>query len=130
MKKLKSLFLGSTLALITGTALAAPSYLITHNTTDAESNAYIAGRPSIYPTKPHSDKKLNWALVRLACFGHTSGDKCKAEIFMESNTSHKKSLGFLTMNLKTGEITPRKLQKSGYRIIVNRPGETTISKLK
>lgn len=109
---------------------AAPSVLITHNTTDVESNAYIDGTiPSLYPTKPHSDSRVIWNVVRLACHGHTQNNQCLALIRMAPNTPDALDVGYVSLNLITGEITPKELVANGYHLVVNGPAETTLEKL-
>jgi hypothetical protein len=123
----------SILALSLGiiTAFAAkPEYLKTDNTTNVESNAFIGGVPSIYPTPANSKKQVYWNLVRLACFQHTTdnGKICPAVIKMATNTAKPIELGKVTLNLETGEINPKYLSNNGYALIVNGPGDTTLIK--
>ncbi len=106
---------------------AAPSSLTTHNQTSHESNAYIAGHASPYPVAAKSDRSISWTMVRLACFGHTSNNVCAAEVFMETETSNKVSIGHIGMNLSTGEISPSVLDTDKYHLEVNGPGEVTIT---
>ena len=117
------------LGLFAATAIATPpKHLITHNRTDFESNAFVDGTiPSQHPTKAHDDGKVPWAAVKLACFGHTNGDICSALIKIATNTNNPINLGFLEMDLKTGDITPKQLSANGYTITVNGPGETAIT---
>ena len=119
------------LCLFTATAIAAPKQLITHNTTDAESNAYVAGSiPSQHPTRAHTDGKVFWTAVKMACFGHLVDGKCNALIKMDTNTPNPIEVGTLNLDIVTGDITPLQLTANGYTITVNGPGETTISKNK
>lgn len=124
-KKLTAVALG----IFTATAIAAPpKQLITHNTTDVESNAYIDGTiPSQHPTKAHSDGMVFWLAVKMACFGHSAGGKCNALIVMNTNTPNPVAIGTVTMDMASGDITPKQLSANGYTITVNGPGETTIS---
>lgn len=117
-----------TLSLSAVTAFASPEYLITHNNTNVESNAYIAGIPSIYPSAANSTRKVHWNLVKLACFGHSTGGKCSALIKMATNTRNPVDLGTVTMELATGDITPKQISANGYTLTVNGPGETTLTK--
>ena len=110
------------------TALAAPTHLITHNNTSEQSNAYIAGIPSPYPTAANSTGKVFWNLVRMACYNHSADGTCTAEIRMATNTPTPIVVGNLTLNLTTGDINPKSLTANGYTLTVNGPGETTISK--
>jgi hypothetical protein len=114
-------------SLFTITAFAAPKQMITHNTTDAESNAFVAGSiPSQHPTKAHSDGRVYWTAVKMACFGHTVDGKCQAVIKMASNTPSPITIGTLTVDLNTGVITPSQISANGYTVLVNGPGETTL----
>lgn len=116
------------LGLSTMAAFAAPKALITHNLTDKESNAYVAGAPSPYPTPAMKTKEIAWNYVRMACFGHATNDVCEAEVKMETDTSNPVLIGRVQMNLKTGEISPKILSANGYTIKVNGLAETTITK--
>jgi hypothetical protein len=127
LKSLSAMTLG--LSVFSATA-AVPSYLVTHNKTNVESNAYIAGVPSIYPTPAQSTRQVAWNLVRIACYGHSTNNKCSAVIKMATNTTNPIVLGTLTMDLTTGDITPKVLSAQGYTITVNPSvlGDTTITK--
>lgn len=109
-------------------ALAAPGFLLTHNLTDVESNAYIDGTiPSIYPTKAHSDSKVYWNMVKIACHGHTKGNICTALIKMATNSPNPIDVGYVNLDLTTGEINPKKITGNGYSIVINGLAETTIT---
>lgn len=117
------------LCLAAATALAAPAYLTTHNNTDVESNAYVAGTiPSPYPTSAHSTRQVYWTMVRMACYGHTTNGVCAASIKMATNTNNPIELGTLFMDLESGDITPKSLSKNGYTMTVTGPGEASINK--
>jgi hypothetical protein len=125
---LKSL---SAIALSIGAAatFAAPTFLTTHNNTDVESNAYVAGTiPSPYPTQAYNTRQVYWNMVRIACYGHATGGKCSAVIKMATNTANPIILGTVSMDLESGDISPKQLTNEGYTLIVNGPGETTLSK--
>ena len=117
-----------TLSLSAVAAFASPEYLITHNNTTEESNAYIAGVPSIYPTPANSTKKVYWNLVKLACFGHTTAGRCAAVIKMATNTSHSVEIGTVSMDISTGDISPKQLSANGYTFTVIGTAEATITK--
>lgn len=108
--------------------LSAPAFLLTHNLTDEESNAHIDGIPSLYPTKARSHSKVYWNLVRVACHGHSVGNSCTAVIKMATNTPNPIEIGEVHMDLTTGDITPKQLSANGYTLVVNGPGETTLTK--
>ena len=110
-------------------AFAAPKQMVTHNHTDVESNAFIDGIiGSQFPTKPYSDNKVFWASVKLACYGHIdSQHECRALVKMATNTDHPVELGWMTMNLVTGELNPKTISGNGYRLDVNGPGEITLN---
>ena len=130
MNRLITYLTAGALVISAATAIAAaPKHLITHNTTDAESNAYVDGSiPSQHPTKAHSDGKVFWTAVKMACFGHSVGGKCNALIVMQTNTPMPVAVGTLILDLESGDITPKQLSANGYTITVNGPGETTISR--
>ena len=127
------LFKGLTVAalsLATSAVFASPTYLIIHNRTNVESNAYIDGTiDSHQPTKANSDGKVHWAVVRMICFGHIAGGNCGALIKMATNTSNPVNLGWLNLNIESGVITPTEIRANGYTIKVNGPGEATITKV-
>jgi len=117
-----------TLSLSAVVAFASPVNLTTHNLTNEESNAFIAGAPSPYPTPAHSKRQVLWNLVRIACHGHTTGNKCSAVVKMATNTANPIVVGTLSMDLVTGDISPKEISAKGYTITVNGLGETTITK--
>lgn len=119
------------LTISTSIALAAPpKVLVTHNLTDVDSNAFIAGTiPSQHPTKAHSDNKVIWASVRVACYGHIVAGRCSAMIKMETNTATPVELGMVSINLANGDIEPKLLEANGYRMTVDGPAETTLSRM-
>ena len=117
------------LNLVAATALAAPAYLRTHNNTNEESNAFVAGTiPSPYSTPAHSTRQVYWNMVRMACYGHTTNGKCTALIKVATNTANPIDIGTVTMDLDTGDITPKQISNQGHSIIINGPGEATINK--
>ena len=113
--------------LSTSFVFASPAQLITHNTTDFESGAYIAGTiPPQHPVKAHSDGKVFWASVRMSCVGHIVNNQCPAMVRMATDTANPIDVGMVYLNLNTGVITPSSLTNNGFTILVNGPGETTI----
>lgn len=128
MKRTTFACITAALGLASSIALAVPPrQLITHNTTDLDSNAFVAGTiPSQHPTKAHSDGKVLWTAVRMACYGHVINGKCPALIKVGTNTNNPVELGMLSMDLNTGIITPSELHGNGYVMIVNGPAETTL----
>lgn len=130
MKKLTLHLSALALGLITSTAFATPSSLTTHNLTNVESNAYVAGViPSPVPSKPNANTVVPWLVVQMACFGRTvEGNKCPAMIKMATNTGNPVDLGNVLMDLDTGIITPSKLSGNGYTLTVNGPAEATLTK--
>lgn len=129
MIRLQHLATAIVFSLSASAAMASPILLITHNTTDLESNAYVAGTiQSHYPSKPHNDNKVSWVSVKMACFGHTVDSKCPALIKMATNTPNPIEIGTVTMDLNTGDITPKQIIANGFTLMVNGPGETTLIK--
>ena len=118
-----------TLNLLAATALAAPAYLTTHNNTDLESKAYIAGIvPSPYGTPAHDTHKIYWTTVRMICHPYKTNEKCTALVKVGTDTNNPIDIGYVTLDLATGDINPKQLSNNGYTITVNGPGEATISK--
>lgn len=110
-------------------AFAAPAFLTTYNNTNEESNAFVAGTiPSPHPTAPHSTRQVSWTLVKIACYGHSTNNKCTALIKMATNTANPIPVGTVTMDLLTGDITPKTLSANGYTITVNGIATATITK--
>lgn len=117
------------LSLSASVAMAAPAYLLTHNKTDVESNAYVANKiPSNHPTAANSDGKVSWMMVKIACYLYATDGKCPAMIKMATNTAHPIDLGMLTLDLNTGDITPKTLTANGYTFTANGPAEGTLTK--
>ncbi|ARB91724.1 hypothetical protein [Legionella longbeachae] len=116
------------LSLGAATTFAAPEYLTTHNNTSEESNAYIAGAPSLYPTPANTTKKVFWNLVKMACYGHTTNGKCSASIKMATNTPDPIDIADVTLDLNSGTITVVKQKNYNYTFTINGPGEATIDK--
>lgn len=112
-------------------ANTAPMYMVTHNQTDVQSNAFIDGTiDSGHPTQPRSDKKVLWSLVHIVCLGHIdSNNACKALVKVATNTRDPITLGTMSMNVLTGDITPKQLtdKSDRYLLTVNGPGEVTLT---
>ena len=116
--------------LLASALYASPQFLITHNLTAVDSNAYIDGTiASAHPTKANSNGKVLWGLVKMACFSHITNNICTALIKMETNTNHPVTIGSVNMNIVTGDITPAYISNNGYSITVNGPGEVSLSKV-
>lgn len=116
------------LSLAATSALAAPTYLVTHNLTNVESNAYIGGNlPSPRPTAPHSDKQVHWAIVKIACVAYAVDGVCSALVKMATNTNNPVELGWINLNLNTGELDPKQITNNGYTLTVNGPAEVTLT---
>ena len=127
MNYLHRLLAAAVLSVTATTVLASPILLITHNTTDLESNAFIGGTVrSNYPSKAHSDNSVSWVSVKMACFGRIVNGKCPALIRMGTNTPNPVDIGTVSMDVNTGDITPKQITNNGYTLIVNGPGETTL----
>lgn len=118
------------MAFFVSSVYASPSNLVTHNLTNAESNAFVAGiYPSPAPTKANSTGQVSWLVVRMACFGHTTDGKCPALIKMGTNTDNPVEIGTVYLDVDSGIITPASLVGNGYKLTVNGPGEATIIKV-
>lgn len=131
MKKILTTLSAAALTLSFSNIYAAPPKLITHNDTNVDSNAFVAGViPSRHPTKAHTTGKVSWTEVKIACLGHTVNNKCSALIKMGINSLKEVNLGVVNVDIVTGDIQPKKLSKNGYCLTVNGPGETTLTECK
>ncbi len=127
MSRVYKLLIAATLTITATAALATPKNLITHNNTDLESNAFVAGTiKSNHPTKAHSTNSVSWISVKMICYGHIVDGKCPALIKMGTNTAFPVEIGTVIMDMNTGDITPKQISNNGYTLIVNGPGETTL----
>lgn len=127
MHFLKKILAILALSYTTQTAFASPSILLTHNLTSVESNAYIDGVVrSPYPSPAHADNRVAWISVRIACTGHIVNNKCKALIKMASNTPNPIDVGWVEMDMISGDISPKELHGNGYGFFVNGPAEVTL----
>ncbi len=128
MKKILTTITVATLTLSISNVFAAPQKLITHNKTNVNSNAFVAGIiPSRHATKAHSTGKVIWTEVKIACLSHTIAEKCAALVKMAVNTPQEVDLGWVTLDIKTGDLQPKTLANNGYCLTVNGPGETTLT---
>lgn len=128
MNHIKKIIVIITLGLVATAAVAKPKELITHNHTDVESNAFVAGTiASQHPTKARSDGKVLWAAVRMACFGHTTNGQCWATIKMATDTQNPVELGRVVIDLETGLISPAQISANGYTFTATAPGEVTLT---
>ncbi len=106
-----------------------PKVLVTHNKTELDSNAFIAGRiPSQHPTRANSDGRVIWASVQLACRGLLVNGQCPAVVKLDPKGPNPIVLGMINLDLRTGNLEPKELHAGGYTLLVNGPGETTILK--
>lgn len=128
MKKLFVTLTVSLLALSMQNAFASPRKLVIHNQTNVDAGAYVAEQvPPRHPAKANSTNYISWTEVRMACLGRSVDDECPAMIKMAINTSNEMNLGIVYLNVKTGNITPKKVNKYGYTLTVNGPGEATLT---
>ena len=130
MNRFTHCLIALSIGLFSGAALASPpSYMMTHNKTDVESNAYIGGSiASPNPSKPNADNRVPWIVVQIACHGRSNGKICPATIKMATNTNNPITLGDVQLSTDTGLITPSQLTANGYTLTVNGPGEVTLTK--
>lgn len=123
----KGLKIISTVALAAAAnlALAAPSALVVDNQTDVQVRAYVNGI-SKNPAEPHSTMSLSWFALKVACMFATD---CKAEVKADTKSNTPISLGYASINLKTGIINTSGLDtSSGYRVTYLSPGHAQVTK--
>ena len=130
MKKLISTVLST--ALITASTLtfaAPPRYLLTNNMTEYTAGAYVNGTvPPQHPTAPHTKGKVYWGLINISCHAYVVNGKCPALVKLGHNNEYPIEVGYVYLDMNTGEITPKVINHNGFTITVNGPGETTITK--
>ena len=120
------------LCVTTVSAFAAPPprAFVTHNNTGVESNAFIDGTiASAHPTRAFAVNSVSWIAVRMMCFQHAPNNLCSAVVKMETDSAEPKAIGQVTLNLVTGDINPKMITGNGYTLVVNGPGEVTLSKV-
>lgn len=117
MRYLKKLVLCGSLLALSGTALASPSYMVTENKTSASVSANIGGQESRDPVKPGETKNRPWFLVKAMCKIAGQSSSCSADIVANKN-GDKSKLGTMTMNLDSGEISPKQLNNGRYTLNV------------
>jgi hypothetical protein len=129
MNQILNCLVATVFGLSTPLAMASPSYLVTHNKTNVQSNAFVAGViPSTVPTQPNEDNRVHWVLIRILCAGHTIQGRCPALIKMATNTRNPIPLGMVTMDIASGDIMPKEMSANGYTFTVNGPGEVTLTR--
>lgn len=116
MNYLKKLVLVGSLTAFTGLAFAAPSKLITANhTQSSDVFAKVAGNPPTDPIKPGTNRERHWGLVRTICAMAGQLSNCSAELLVTKN-GQTLSLGVMTMNLSSGQITPDHVELNGFKV--------------
>ncbi|MCA0402976.1 MAG: hypothetical protein LCH30_04170 [Proteobacteria bacterium] len=123
IKKTVATFLG----LGAAAAFASPAYLITYNNTPYQSNAFVAGKASPVPTQANSIGKVHWSLVRIACYGHIVNGRCPALIKMKTNTANPVDVGYVSMDIQTGDILPKQISGNNFTVTVEGPGLARIT---
>ena len=130
MSLIKKILLGSVFAALTATAFAdEPTELTTYNNTNAWVSAKISGFPSHDPMTPHSERHRAWWKLRVACYASQKDDICTATIILRKNESDENGsiLGDMSINMKSGEITPKQLRNDLYTLRVNDIAKVTIT---
>lgn len=130
MYKLKKHIAIISLNLMAAVVYAAPavSKITIDNQCDLEARAYIASLPTPTPSAPGKITSISWPAVLSACSGHTSNNICPATIKLATNTSQPFLLGDVSINIKTGVITPSTLSSQGYTMNVVGLGSVRLSK--
>lgn len=121
---LKKLALASSIVLASFSTHAAPSYLITDNQTDAVSNAKVNGFWSPHPSAAHTVNKVAWGKVEIICMWSST---CKAGIYMNPKEKNEVYVGDLTLNTRTGDVSPSSISAKGYTVEVTGTATTKIT---
>ncbi|MBA4696905.1 MAG: hypothetical protein H2069_05940 [Legionella sp.] len=121
------------LSLLAPMVTAAPDALVTHNQTEVYANAFMSGVASPFPTAPHTDGRVNWFLIRLACMGHIEGGFCKSTIKVTEvagpTDAYVTEIGEIGVDVDTGMIEPRVIQANGFQLKIDGPGEATLTQM-
>lgn len=109
----------------------APSNFVTRNYTEFQSNAKVEGNWSPFPTHPGTpenpgERAVHWTALKLFCGFFAS--TCKAEIYMKTDTDTPVFVGEGTMDLSTGDITPKELTNNGFTLTSPEAGLIEIRK--
>jgi hypothetical protein len=129
MKKLVQTLVSTALVTwATSTFAAPPRFLLTNNMTDYTAGAYVNGTvPPQHPTLPNSKGKVYWGLISIACHSFIVDGKCPALVKLGQNNQYPIEIGYVYLDMNTGEITPKVINNNGFTLTVNGPGETTIT---
>lgn len=129
MNCLKKILLGSALTVLASSAFASPSNLTTvNNTNHGKVYAKIGFYTSPEPVLPHQTRNRDWLSVQGLCGINGMPNKCNAEIIVENDSTHiKESLGNMTMDVHTGEITPGTLSSAHYNLVVDGTAHVTVT---
>lgn len=112
---------------------AAPKRFTTRNYTPYQSNAKVINSWSPFPTpagseSSPSEKSVPWVGLKLLC--GFSATECTAEIWMKTDTDSPVFVGDGTMDLSTGDITPKELTNNGFTLTTPGPGIIEIREAK
>lgn len=107
--------------------IAQPKAMITHNESNATTNAFVDEIPAPNPTLPHTTTQVPWFIVKTGCSQYTTEGVCPAVIKMHIDSETPVIVGTFYVNLTTGIITPSQIFANGFIAHVNGPGEITVS---
>lgn len=101
---------------LAGTAVAAPSHLVTtNNTHHGKVYAKIGAYKSDSPVIPQSTRNRAWSEVMILCRVQGMPKNCKAEIIVTHDKSgQSESLGFMAMDLDSGELNASQAHDSAH----------------
>lgn len=117
------------LSFISNLAFAEPNYYVTHNSTNVGTTiSILEARPYSFYTAPHSSSKVEWWMLQTGCNYYLMNSKCKVIIKTETNFPNPVDVGILTMDMRTGELSPKYISTNGYTISVIGAGEIHIYK--
>lgn len=116
MNYLKKMIVASAFFALANTAFASPSHLITSNQTNhGKVYAQIGKVKSNDPVAPQTTRNREWSQVKILCMVQNMPTNCSAEIIVEHDLSHQReSLGIMSINLSTGELTAKDAHPSAH----------------
>ena len=133
MNYLKKIMLAGAFLGLTGAVFAAPTHLVTENNTHyGNVFAKIGAYKSNDPVAPQTTRNLPCTEVMLLCRLQKMPNQCTAEIIVQHKLSGAaESLGFVTMDIQTGELNSAQSHPSEHyslsiggnaKVVVNSTG--------
>ncbi len=100
-------------------ATTAPKNFVTRNYTPYQSNAIVKNIKSPYPTPAGTAsapaiRAVPWIQLRMIC--GVIATECTAKILMKTDTANPIEVGEGTLRISDGDITPKLMERNGFRL--------------